>query len=87
MRYADLPFFDQFRIPAGRPDEFMSNPTANTHKVVRHLAKEYRYVRKTPLRGNRSPVVDRFRPPSKRSYKRAHAVPDNLQADAHQEKR
>ena len=43
-RYADLPFFDQFRIPAGRPDEFLSDPAASTHKVVRHLAKENRYV-------------------------------------------
>jgi len=43
-RYADLPFFDQFRIPAGRPDELFSDPPANTHKVVRHLAKENRYV-------------------------------------------
>ena len=43
-RYADLPFFDQFRIPAGRPYEFLSDPTASTHKVVRHLAKENRYV-------------------------------------------
>ncbi|MBP1599030.1 MAG: hypothetical protein H6Q05_4407, partial [Acidobacteria bacterium] len=24
-RYADLPFFDQFRIPAGRPYEFLSD--------------------------------------------------------------
>jgi DNA polymerase V len=43
-RYADLPFFDRFRIPAGWPDEVLSDPTASTHKVVRHLAKEYRYV-------------------------------------------
>lgn len=43
-RYADLPFFDQFRIPAGKPDEFLSDPTASSHKVVRHLAKENRYV-------------------------------------------
>jgi len=43
-RYADLPFFDQFRIPAGRPDELFSDPPADTHKVVRHLAKENRYV-------------------------------------------
>ena len=43
-RYADLPFFDQFRIPAGKPDELFSDPPANTHKVVRHLAKENRYV-------------------------------------------
>jgi len=43
-RYADLPLFDQFRIPAGRPDEILSHPTASTHKVVRHLAKENRYV-------------------------------------------
>jgi DNA polymerase V len=43
-RYADLPFFDQFRIPAGRPDELFSDPPAETHKVVRHLAKENRYV-------------------------------------------
>ena len=33
-RYADLPFFDQFRIPAGRPDELFSDPPANTHKVA-----------------------------------------------------
>ena len=43
-RYADLPFFDQFRIPAGKPDEFLSDPTATTYKVVRHLAKENRFV-------------------------------------------
>jgi DNA polymerase V len=43
-RYADLPFFDQFRIPAGKPDEFLSDPTASTHKIVRHLAKENRFV-------------------------------------------
>ena len=34
----------QFRIPAGRPDEFLSDATASSHKVVRHHAKENRYV-------------------------------------------
>ncbi len=43
-RYADLPFFDQFRIHAGRPDELFGDPPANAHTVVRHLAKEDRYV-------------------------------------------
>jgi DNA polymerase V len=42
--YEDLPFFDQFRVPAGKPDEVVSDGTVSVRKVVRHLAKGNRYV-------------------------------------------
>jgi DNA polymerase V len=42
--YEDLPFFDEFRVPAGKPDEVASDGTVSVRKVVRHLAKGGRYV-------------------------------------------
>ncbi len=42
--YEDLPFFDEFRVPAGRPDEATSDGAVSVRKVVRHLAKGNRYV-------------------------------------------
>jgi DNA polymerase V len=42
--YEDLPFFDEFRVPAGKPDEVTSDGTVSVRKVVRHLAKGNRYV-------------------------------------------
>jgi len=42
--YEDLPFFDEFRVPAGKPDEGVSDGTVSVRKVVRHLAQGNRYV-------------------------------------------
>jgi SOS-response transcriptional repressor LexA len=42
--YEELPFFDQFRVPAGKPDEVPHDGTMSVRKVVRHLAKGNRYV-------------------------------------------
>lgn len=42
--YENLPFFDEFRVPAGKPDEVVSDGTVSVRKVVRHLAKGNRYV-------------------------------------------
>jgi DNA polymerase V len=42
--YEDLPFFDEFRVPAGKPDEVTSDGTVSVRQVVRHLAKGNRYV-------------------------------------------
>jgi SOS-response transcriptional repressor LexA len=42
--YKELPFFDGFRVPAGRPEEVGSDGTTNVCKVVRHLAKKNCYV-------------------------------------------
>jgi DNA polymerase V len=42
--YEDLPFFDQFRVPAGRPDQVPADGTMSVRNVVRHLAKGNRYV-------------------------------------------
>ena len=39
-----MPFFDEFRVPAGKPDEVTSDGTVSVRKVVRHLAKGNRYV-------------------------------------------
>jgi DNA polymerase V len=48
--YEELPFFDEFRVPAGRPDEATSDGTVSVRKVVRHLAQGSRYVIR--VRGN-----------------------------------
>ena len=37
--YEELPFFDQFRVPAGKPDEVPHDGIMSVRKVVRHLAK------------------------------------------------
>jgi DNA polymerase V len=42
--YEELPFFDQFRVPAGKPDQVPADGTMSVRKVVRHLAKGNRYV-------------------------------------------
>jgi DNA polymerase V len=42
--YRELPFFDDFRVPAGIPDEVPSDGLMNVSKVVRHLAKKNCYV-------------------------------------------
>ncbi len=42
--YREIPFFDDFRVPAGRPEEVVSDGTTNVCKVVRHLAKKNCYV-------------------------------------------
>lgn len=42
--YEELPFFDQFRVPAGIPDQVPHDGTMSVRKVVRHLAKGNRYV-------------------------------------------
>ncbi len=42
--YEALPFFDEFRVPAGKPDEVTSDGTMKVRMVVRHLAKGNRYV-------------------------------------------
>lgn len=42
--YEDLPFFDEFRVPAGKPDEVTSDGTVSVRKIGRHLAKGSRYV-------------------------------------------
>jgi DNA polymerase V len=42
--YEELPFFDQFRVPAGKPDEVSHDGTMSVRKVIRHLAKGNRYV-------------------------------------------
>lgn len=42
--YKELPFFDEFRVPAGHPDEAPSDGTTTVSKVVRHLAKKNCYV-------------------------------------------
>jgi hypothetical protein len=42
--YEDLPFFDEFRAPPGKPDEVTSDGTVSMRKVVRHLSKGNRYV-------------------------------------------
>jgi SOS-response transcriptional repressor LexA len=42
--YEELPFFDQFRVPAGKPDEVQHDGVRSVRKVVRHLARGNRYV-------------------------------------------
>jgi DNA polymerase V len=42
--YEELPFFDQFRVPAGKPDEVPHDGVMSVRKVIRHLAKGNRYV-------------------------------------------
>jgi SOS-response transcriptional repressor LexA len=42
--YEELPFFDQFRVPAGKPDEVPHDGIMSVRQVVRHLAKGNRYV-------------------------------------------
>jgi SOS-response transcriptional repressor LexA len=42
--YEELPFFDQFRVPAGKPDEVPHDGVMSVRKVVRHLAKGNRYI-------------------------------------------
>jgi DNA polymerase V len=42
--YSELPFFDQFRVPAGKPNEAPADGVMSTCKVLRHLAKEDRFV-------------------------------------------
>jgi SOS-response transcriptional repressor LexA len=42
--YEEIPFFDDFRVPAGRPDEVLADSRMKVRQVVRHLAKGNRYV-------------------------------------------
>ena len=42
--YEELPFYDEFRVPAGKPDPVTSDGTMSVRKVVRHLARGNRYV-------------------------------------------
>ncbi len=42
--YEELPFYDEFRVPAGKPDHVTSDGTMSVRHVVRHLAKGNRYV-------------------------------------------
>jgi DNA polymerase V len=42
--YEELPFFDQFRVPAGKPDQVPHDGVMSIRQVVRHLAKGNRYV-------------------------------------------
>ena len=39
-----MPFFDEFRVTASKPDEVTSDGTVSVRKVVRHLGKGNRYV-------------------------------------------
>jgi hypothetical protein len=38
--YEELPFYDEFRVPAGKPDPVTSDGTMSVRKVVRHLGRE-----------------------------------------------
>jgi SOS-response transcriptional repressor LexA len=48
--YNNLPFFDESHIPAGKPDEVASDEMVSAIPVMRHLAKENRFV--TRMHGN-----------------------------------
>ena len=39
--YRELPFFDEFHVPAGRPDEVVSDGTTNVCKVVLRAVLRY----------------------------------------------
>lgn len=42
--YEELPFFDGFRVPTGKPDEVPHDGVMSVRKVVRHRDKGNRYV-------------------------------------------
>jgi DNA polymerase V len=42
--YEDLPFFDEFRVPAAKPDEVTSDGSVSVRQVVQHLTQGNRYV-------------------------------------------